>query len=100
MTQLRKRESSAKDAISKADLILVLSDIFELLNKPKNKDLLDNLINNLPSNLPNNLTNNLPSDLSEDLLITLANKLEADIKSHPEFDFLKQKQTLFGRIIK
>lgn len=81
----------AKDAISKADLILVLSDIFELLQKPQNKDLLDNLINNLPSNLPNNLTNNLPSDLSEDLLITLANKLEADIKSHPEFDFLKQK---------
>ena len=78
----------AKEAISKADLILVLTDIFELLQKPQNKDLLDNLINNLPSNL----TNNLPSNLSEDLLITLANKLEADIKSHPEFDFLKQKK--------
>ncbi len=90
----------AKEAISKADLILVLSDSFELLNKPKNKDLLDNLINNLSSNLPNKLTNkltnnlpsNLSSNLSEDLLITLANKLEADIKSHPEFDFLKQKK--------
>jgi tRNA modification GTPase len=73
----------AKDAISKADLVLVLTDIFELLQKPQNKDLLDNLASNL--------TSNLPSNLSEDLLINLSNKLEADIKSHPEFDFLKQK---------